>query len=61
MQEKNPYEDEFNYLASYIILKAMYEEGVISAKRFEIMNKVSALNYCVPPISDDLAHSSNSF
>ena len=61
MKGLNPLEDEFNYLATYVILKAIYEEGIIGAKRFDIMNKISAMNYNVAPIVEDLVHSSNSF
>ena len=56
MQEKNK---ELDYLANYIILRAFYENGLISEKRFVSMNKISALNCNVAPIVDDFAHSQN--
>lgn len=57
MQLNEALEREFDYLATYIILRAVYEKGIISKKRFEIMNKISALNYKVPPIVENLVHS----
>lgn len=57
MQRNEALEREFDYLATYIILRAVLEKGIISKKRFEIMNKISALNYKVPPIVDNLTHS----
>ena len=57
MQRNEALEREFDYLATYIILRAVLEKGIISKRRFEIMNKISALNYKVPPIVDNLAHS----
>lgn len=42
--------NEINYIASFVFAKRMFEAGIISYKKFEIINLANACCFGVAPI-----------